>query len=110
MQNDNIVVIGLTNGDTIIGEFISGYQKEIQLKNVVSVIISSGQDSKGQVALAAFCPLAAKDATITLTQHHILYTTTPDAGFLQYYNSLYGSGIVVAPATTISKIDKLRKG
>lgn len=95
----NIKAFKLVTGEDILGEVVidSGNNLLYTLKNPVSIAIVRGQDGRPNVGFAPF-PMHAeqiKDSTIDIQSSHVVYSYIPAQDFIDNYNQVFGSGIVV---------------
>jgi hypothetical protein len=92
----NIKVLKLTSGEDVLGDanIIEG---EWRVKNPVGIAVVRGKDGQPNVGLSPF-PLHApqkKDATIDIPLNSVVYCYTPAQDFIDNYNQIFGSGIVL---------------
>jgi hypothetical protein len=92
-----ISILKLTTGEEVLGEVIEDNDNFITLKNPVGVAIVRGQNGQPSVGFAPF-PLhmeQVKDRTFSFKQSMIVYSYTPQEEFINNYNQIFGSGIVL---------------
>lgn len=95
----NIQAMKLITGEEILADVESQSETEFVLSNPVGIAIVRGQNGQPNVGFAPF-PLHAeqkKNAILTLAKKHIVYYYTPAEDFINNYNQLFGSGIVLPP-------------
>jgi len=95
----NIQAMKLITGEEILADIESQSETEFVLSNPVGIAIVRGSTGQPSIGFAPF-PLHAeqkKDATLTLAKKHIVYYYTPAEDFINNYNQLFGSGIVLPP-------------
>ena len=86
----NIKIVKLFNGEELIGEYD---EKTNVIKNPVIMI----PVNKEQIAFQPWLPYA-EDKEYQLKETMIIITATPSSPFLNEYNRVFGSGIVVPSA------------
>jgi hypothetical protein len=95
-KNMTILVLKLTSGEDVLGE-ASVYQAQWRIKNPVGIAVVRGKDGQPNVGLSPF-PLHApqkKDATIDIPLASVVYSYEPAQEFIDNYNQIFGSGIVL---------------
>jgi hypothetical protein len=93
----NIQILKLVSGEEVLGEIESQSETEFVVCNPVGVAIVRGSNGQPNVGFAPF-PLHAaeeKNRTIAFQKKHVLYSYVPAEDFINNYNQLYGSGIVL---------------
>ena len=94
----SIQVLKLTNNEEVLGESelsISG--KYYTIKNPVGISIVRGKDGQPNIGFSPF-PLHAeqtKDSTIDIPSISVVYCYKPAQDFIDNYNQVFGSGIVL---------------
>jgi hypothetical protein len=92
----SILVLKLTSGEDVLGD-AEIIQDEWRIKNPVGIAVVRGKDGQPNVGLAPF-PLHApqkKDATIDISPSSVVYSYVPAQEFIDNYNQIFGSGIVL---------------
>jgi len=92
----NIKILKLITGEEVLGEVESESETEFVLCNPVGIAIVRGKDGPN-VGFAPF-PLHAeqkKDQTVAFSKKNVVYSYVPAQEFLDNYNQLFGSGIVL---------------
>ena len=94
----DIVVLKLITGEEILAELVvmNGDDRTV-VRNPVSIAIVRGSNGQPNVGFAPF-PLHAeqkKDSNFFFKNSSIAYTYTPAEDFINNYNQVFGSGIVV---------------
>jgi len=93
----DIKILKLNTGEEVLGEIESESETEFVLCNPVGVAIVRGKDGQPNVGFAPF-PLHAeqkKDQTIAFSKKNIVYSYVPAKEFIDNYNQIFGSGIVL---------------
>jgi hypothetical protein len=93
----DIKILKLNTGEEVLGEIESESETEFVLCNPVGVAIVRGKDGQPNVGFAPF-PLHAeqkKDQTIAFSKKNVVYSYVPAEDFVNNYNQLFGSGIVL---------------
>ena len=95
-----IKVFKLINNEDVLGEVESWDDDVVVLSNPVGIaIVRDPKTGQPNVGFAPF-PLHSeqkKDSTIDLPKKSIVYSYVPAQDFLDNYNQIFGSGIVVPP-------------
>jgi len=94
----SIQVLKLVTGEEILGyiERLSP-TSHYKVKNPVGISIVRGKDGQPNIGFSPF-PLHAeqiKDSTIDIPSTSIVYSYTPAQDFIDNYNQVFGSGIVL---------------
>lgn len=93
----DITIVKLITGEEVLGEVESENETLIVLKNPVGVAVVRGQDGGPSVGFAPF-PLHAEQKSgipVKLQKAHIVYSYVPDEPFIQNYDQLFGTGLVL---------------
>jgi hypothetical protein len=99
----NILAMKLVTGEEILGEIESESETEFVVCNPVGIAIVRGKDGQPNVGFAPF-PLHAEQktgATVALNKKNVVYSYTPAEDFVNNYNQIFGSGIVLPPTKTL---------
>jgi len=91
-----IKVLKLTSGEDVLGE-ASIFEGQWHVKNPVGIAVVRGKDGQPNVGLSPF-PLHSpqkKDATIDIPATSVVYSYVPAQDFIDNYNQIFGSGIVL---------------
>jgi hypothetical protein len=91
-----IKVLKLTSGEDVLGE-ASIFEDQWHVKNPVGIAVVRGKDGQPNVGLSPF-PLHSpqkKDATIDIPVTSVVYSYVPAQDFIDNYNQIFGSGIVL---------------
>jgi hypothetical protein len=93
----NIQILKLISNEEVLGEVESESETEIVVCNPVGVAIVRGQNGQPSVGFAPFPSHAAeeKNRTIAFQKKHVLYSYVPAQDFVNNYNQIFGSGIVL---------------
>ena len=95
----DIIVLKLITGEEVLGEIESQSETEFVLVNPVGIAVVRGQNGQPSVGFAPF-PIHAEQktgATVALAKRNVVYSYTPAEDFVNNYNQIFGSGIVVPP-------------
>ena len=98
-----ILALKLVTGEDVLGEVESESETELVLTNPVGIAVVRGPDGKPSVGFAPF-PIHAEQktgATVALSKKNVVYSYVPAQDFVNNYNSIFGSGIVVPPTKTL---------
>lgn len=95
---DSIKVFKLINGEEIIGEIFSHFDRHIELKKPASIVMQRTEQGVG-VGLAPYMPYAT--GNIDLHRNAIASEALPDTQLVNEYNRIFGSGIEVVPASAL---------
>lgn len=98
-----ILAMKLVTGEEILGEIESESETEFVICNPVGIAIVRGKDGQPNVGFAPF-PLHAEQktgATVALNKKNVVYSYTPAEDFVNNYNQIFGSGIVLPPTKTL---------
>jgi hypothetical protein len=92
-----ILIFKLTTGEEVLGQVESSSETEFVILNPVGVAVVRGQNGQPNVGFAPF-PLHAepkKDTIIVIAKKHVVYSYEPAKDFIDNYNQIFGSGIVL---------------
>ena len=92
-----ILAFKLITNEDILSEVESQSETEFVLSNPVGIAIVRGQDGRPNVGFSPF-PLHSeqkKDSTIAISKKHVVYSYVPAQDFIDNYNQIFGSGIVL---------------
>jgi hypothetical protein len=98
---DKIKVFKLINGEEIIAEIFNNFAEHIELKSPAQIVMQQTKEGVG-VALAPYMPYATTN--IDLFRHAIASSATPDVKMENEYSRLFGSGIQIASAGSLSTL------
>jgi hypothetical protein len=93
----DIKILKLNTGEEVLGEIESESETEIVISNPVGVAIVRGKDGQPNVGFAPF-PLHAEQKsgqTIAFSKKNVVYSYVPAEDFVNNYNQIFGSGIVL---------------
>lgn len=93
----------LITGEEILGEIESESESEFVIENPVGIAIVRGKDGQPNVGFAPF-PIHAEQKTgftIAIAKKNVVYSYEPAQDFVNNYNSIFGSGLVVPPTKTL---------
>jgi hypothetical protein len=105
MNEMTVKVYKLINGEELIAEVFSETPDVTVLKSAASIVLQQTKDGMG-VGLAPYMPYV--NGNIELHNHAIAAKGNPDPNMVNEYNRLFGSGIVMAPASALSGLNSLR--
>lgn len=97
---DNIKIIRLLTGEELIGEVGINDMDLVTLKDVAVIQMIPLQNGNVTITLMPFAPYS-EDETFTLNPQHVTMSYKPATELLNKYNSIYGSGIQIASASSI---------
>ena len=92
----NIQVFKLTSGEDVLGELVNT-SSTYSIKNPVGIAVVRGQNGQPNVGLTPF-PLHAeqkKDVVVEIPTTSVVYSYVPAEDFINNYNQIFGSGIVL---------------
>jgi hypothetical protein len=98
-----ILIMKLVTGEEILGEIESESETEYVIENPVGIAIVRGKDGQPSVGFAPF-PLHAEQktgATVAISKKSVVYSYVPAEDFINNYNQIFGSGIVLPPTKTL---------
>jgi hypothetical protein len=99
----NILALKLITGEEILGEIESESETEFVLVNPVGIAVIRGKDGQPSVGFAPF-PIHAEQktgATVALAKKNVVYSYVPAEDFINNYNQIFGSGIVLPPQKSL---------
>jgi len=92
-----ILALKLVTHEEVLGEIESESETEFVLVNPVGITVVRGKDGMPSVGFSPF-PLHSEQktgSTIVLAKKHIVYSYVPAEDFVNNYNQIFGSGIVL---------------
>ena len=98
-----VLALKLITGEDILSEIESQSETEFVLVNPVGIAVVRGKDGQPNIGLAPF-PLHGEqkpDNTIAIPKRSVVYSYVPSQDFINNYNQIFGSGIVVPPQKQI---------
>ena len=98
-----ILAMKLVTGEELLGEIESESETEFVVCNPVGIAIVRGKDGQPNVGFAPF-PLHAEQksgATVALAKKSVVYSYVPAEDFVNNYNQIFGSGIVLPPTKSL---------
>ena len=94
-----VKIVRLQTGEEIICKVLDSSKKDTKLLKKPAIIIPVGQ---GKIGLAPWMPYADIDSGgLEVKEKHIMFIIEPLVEFLNEYNTAFGSGLVVAGASTL---------
>lgn len=102
----NIIALKLVTGEDVMGDLESQSETEYVIENPVSIAVLNGPDGQPGIGLGNFPMYAesikkSKNTTITIAKKFVVYYYTPASDFINNYNQVFGSGIVVPQQKSI---------
>ena len=98
-----ILTLKLVTGEEVLGEIESESETEFVLVNAVGIAVVRGKDGQPNVGFAPF-PIHAEQksgAVVALKKKSVVYSYVPAQDFINNYNQIFGSGIVVPPTKSL---------
>lgn len=96
-----VMVYKMINGEEIIGELLKEDASSVTLKDAAQIILQRDEKTGGVgVALAPTMPYA--DGNIKFIKTAMMAVVTPTQSLVNEYNRVFGSGIQIAPASTLA--------
>jgi hypothetical protein len=92
-----ILAMKLITGEDVLGEIQTESETEYVIENAVGIAVVRGQNGQPNVGFAPF-PIHSqqeKGSTVVLAKKHVVYSYVPAQDFVDNYNQIFGSGIVV---------------
>lgn len=99
-----VKVYKLINGEELIAEVLSEKAGVTVLKSAASIVIQQTKEGMG-VGLAPYMPYVT--GNIELHTQSIAAEGDPDPNMVNEYNRLFGSGLVMAPASALAGLNSL---
>jgi hypothetical protein len=99
----DIKILKLMTGEEVLGEIESESETEFVLVNPVGVAVVRGKDGQPNIGFAPF-PLHAEQksgTTIAFAKKNVVYSYEPAQDFVNNYNQIFGTGIVLPPQKTL---------
>lgn len=99
----NIIALKLSTGEDILGEVESESETEFVLENPVGITVVRGREGSPSIGFSPF-PLHAEQktgATIALAKKHVVYSYVPAQDFIDNYEQIFGSGLIVPKQQSI---------
>jgi hypothetical protein len=97
MIMSDIKILKLITGEEVLGEIESQSDTEFVISNPVGIAIVPGKNGQPNVGFAPF-PLHSaqkKNSTLAFAKKHVVYSYEPAQDFIDNYNQIFGSGIVL---------------
>jgi hypothetical protein len=94
---NEILIFKLTTNEEVLGQVEASSETEFVILNPVGIAIVRGQDGRPNVGFSPF-PLHSEqkpDTIITIAKKHVVYSYVPAQDFIDNYNQIFGSGIVL---------------
>ncbi|NBP01942.1 MAG: hypothetical protein EBU90_17735 [Proteobacteria bacterium] len=99
---EKVLVLKLVTGEDILAE-IDEDETHVIITNPVRIAVVPGQNGQPNVGFAPW-PVHAEqetDAEYLIQKKHVVYHYKPAQEYLNNYNQIFGSGIVVPPTKQI---------
>jgi len=99
----NIQVLKLINNEEILGEVESETESEFILVNPVGIAVVRGKDGAPNVGFAPW-PIHAEPESgrkYTIFKKNVLYSYVPAEDFVNNYNQIFGTGIILPKTQSI---------
>lgn len=99
-----LLVMKLVTGEDVFGEIESESETEFVIVNPVGIAVVRGKDGQPNIGFAPF-PLHAEQktgATVAINKKSVVYSYVPAEDFINNYNQIFGSGIVLPSKTLIT--------
>ena len=93
----NVIAMKLVTGEDLLGEVQTESETEFVIENAVGIAVVRGSNGQPNVGFSPF-PLHAsqeKGSTIAIAKKHVVYSYVPAQDFIDNYNQIFGSGIVL---------------
>jgi len=101
----NIKILKLMSGEELLGDIIDNEDDTVTAKNAVSIVYQQTEKGLG-AGLAPFMPYVQDP--VTINRHAIASSGDPNKDMLNQYNTIFGSGIVIAGANEMPEV-RLKK-
>jgi hypothetical protein len=98
-----ILAFKLITGEDVLGEIESESETEFVLENPVGIAVVRGKDGTPNIGFSPF-PIHAEQksgATIAISKKNVVYSYVPAQDFVDNYNQIFGSGIIVPPQKSL---------
>jgi hypothetical protein len=98
-----IIAFKLITGEDVLGEVESESETEFVLENPVGIAVVRGKDGNPNIGFSPF-PIHAEQksgATIAISKKNVVYSYVPAQDFVDNYNQIFGSGIIVPPQKSL---------
>ena len=98
-----ILAFKLITGEDVLGEVESQSETEFVLENPVGITVVRGKDGNPNIGFSPF-PIHAEQksgATIAINKKNVVYSYVPAQDFVDNYNQIFGSGIIVPPQKSL---------
>jgi hypothetical protein len=98
-----ILAFKLITGEDVLGEVESESETEFVLENPVGIAVVRGKDGNPNIGFSPF-PIHAEQksgATIAINKKNVVYSYVPAQDFVDNYNQIFGSGIIVPPQKSL---------
>ena len=98
-----ILALKLITGEELLGEVESESETEFVIENPVGIAVVRGKDGNPNIGFSPF-PLHAEQktgTTIALSKKNVVYSYVPAEDFVNNYNQIFGSGIVLPPTKSL---------
>jgi hypothetical protein len=99
-----ILALKLITGEDVLGEIESESESEFVIENPVGIAVVRGKDGQPNIGFSPF-PLHAEQktgATVAINKKNVVYSYVPAEDFINNYNQIFGSGIIVSKQQIIT--------
>lgn len=100
----DIKLVRLTVGQDVVGEVVADNPMTITLRNPL-IVAPQINEGRIEVNLAPFC-IFSEEKEFAIDKGSVMFINTPVQDLKNQYNTIFGSGIVVASADATSKLGK----
>ena len=98
-----VLALKLVTGEDLLGELESQSETEFVLVNPVGIAVVRGTNGQPSVGFSPF-PIHAEQkvgSTVALAKKNVVYSYVPAEDFINNYNQIFGSGIVLPPQKSL---------
>lgn len=96
----NIKCVRLTGGEEIMGDVVQLGDGEIHIEDPAAIHMMPNQSGQMQLGMLPWLPYS-DDRKFVIATDKVVTVHTPSRDLLNRYNSIFGSGIEIAPAGSI---------
>lgn len=98
----NIKCVRLVAGEEVIGE-VTDLNDAVTIKNPAAIHLVPRQDGQVGIGLHPWLPYS-EDESFLISKDKVVTTHNPSIELINNYNRLYGSGIQIASAETLTHL------
>lgn len=101
-----VMITRLITGEEILGDAqVSADGSECVIKHPTQIgVMQKGQDSRVNIHLSPFCPLAAQDSVV-IFMRNVLCLYEPVTEVVNKYNTMFGSGLILPTNSGIATLE-----